>query len=132
MQLGINIFLLAATVIVSFLAFQNADLFHRLKFNAYQIKHRKETWRFFTYALIHADWLHLLVNMYVLYSFGGIVEQIFKSVFGNIGILYYLLLYVGGVIFSTLFDFKRQPVLQCGRCFRCRFCSRVCKYLTLP
>lgn len=90
------------------MAFQNHELFYKLQFNAYLIKHKKQSYRFFSYALIHADWLHLLVNMYVLYSFGGIVEQIFKGTFGNIGMLYYLLLYVGGVMFSTIYDFAKQ------------------------
>ena len=108
MNFGINLLLLAGTVIITLMAFQNRELFHNLKFNAYLIKQKKQSWRFFSYALVHADWLHLLVNMYVLYSFGGMVEHIFQGVFGNIGILYYLLLYVGGVIFSTLFDYWKQ------------------------
>ena len=46
--------------------------------------------------------------MYVLYSFGDIVEQLLKMHFGFKGILYYGLLYVGGVIFSTLFDYRKH------------------------
>ena len=108
MSFGLNIILVAVTVVVSLVAFNNPDIFDRLKFNAYLIKHRKEGWRFFSYALIHAGFLHLFINMYVLYSFGGIVEESFQQLFGLRGVLYYALLYVGGVIFSTLFDFRKH------------------------
>jgi len=103
-----NIIIIALTVIVSVIAFNNQQLFGRLKCNAYQIKHRSEGWRFVSYALVHAGWLHLLINMWVLYSFGQIVEKTFKSVFGIKGIVYYLLLYLGGVLFSVLIDFGKQ------------------------
>lgn len=103
-----NIIIIALTVVISVITFNNRQLFERLKFNAYQIKHRHEGWRFFSYALVHAGWLHLLINMWVLYSFGQIVEKTFKSVFGLKGMLYYLLLYLGGVLFAVLVDFGKQ------------------------
>jgi membrane associated rhomboid family serine protease len=102
-----NIIILVSTVVVSILAFNNPVLFDRLKFNAYAIKHRKETWRFGSYALVHTGWLHLLINMWVLYSFGSIVERTFRMNFGPKGLLYYLLFYVGGVLFSVLFDYGK-------------------------
>lgn len=108
MYFGLNTIFIAVTVIVSIIAFGNIDLFHNLKFNAYLIKHKKQPYRFFSYALVHGGWLHLLVNMYVLYSFGGIVEQILKINFAALGVLYFGLLYVGGVVFSTLFDFRKH------------------------
>ena len=36
---------------------------------------RGEWYRFLTSGFIHADWMHLLVNMYVLYIFGDILEH---------------------------------------------------------
>lgn len=103
-----NIILIAITVIVSVLAFYNIELMDRLKFNAYKIKHHKQGWRFFSYALVHAGWLHLLINMWVLYSFGNIVLRTFGMYFGPKGMMYYLLLYVGGIIFSILFDYGKH------------------------
>jgi len=104
----ITFIIIIATSIISFNAFSNVVLFDRLKFNAYQIANSGEKWRFFSYALVHSGWMHLIINMYVLYSFGGVVEQTFNSFFGAIGSLYYILLYVGGVLFSTLFDFGKH------------------------
>lgn len=102
-----NIILIAITVIVSVLAFYNTEMMDRLKFNAYKIKHHKQGWRFVSYALVHANWLHLAVNMWVLFSFGDIVLKTFRTIFGLKGIAYYLLLYIGGVLFSILFDFGK-------------------------
>lgn len=99
--------IIAITVVVSISAFNNIELFSRLKFNAYLIKHSNEKWRFFSYALVHSGWMHLIINMYVLYSFGGVVESFFSTNFGAIGFLYYSILYIGGVLFSTLFDFGK-------------------------
>jgi len=100
--MSISIGIIALTVIVSLLAFNNRELFRRLVFSPYDIKHFKNSYRFLSYGLIHADWVHLLVNMMVLYSFGRIVEASYIGLFGIKGILYYLLLYIGGIALSTL------------------------------
>jgi len=99
--------IIAVTLIISFLSFSNTELFDRLKFNAYLIKSQNEGWRFVSYALVHAGWAHLLINMYVLYSFGGFVEKSFQANFGPKGLLYYGMLYLGGILFSTLWDYGK-------------------------
>jgi membrane associated rhomboid family serine protease len=40
--------------------------------------------------------------MFVLWSFGTMVESLFANNFGNLSSLYFLVLYIGGVAFSTL------------------------------
>ena len=88
------------------------DLFDRLKFNAYLIHSKKEWFRFLSYGLVHADYLHLFINVFVLYSFGEIVEIFFAHYFGSRAVVFYLLLYIGGLAFSTLYDFgthKNDP-----------------------
>jgi membrane associated rhomboid family serine protease len=106
--MSLNIIIIGITVIISILSFSNSELFNTLKFNAYFIKERKEGWRFFSYALVHSGWMHLLINMWVLYSFGEIVEQILMVSFKMKGVLYFFLLYLGGILFSTLFDFGKH------------------------
>lgn len=104
----INIIIIAITVIISIVAFGNRNLFDNLKFSPYDIKHSQQSWRFFSYALVHAGWLHLLINMWVLYFFGDIVEKTFRAQFNVKGMFYYLLLYLGGIIFSVLFDYGKN------------------------
>ena len=104
----LTIIIIGVTVIVSVMAFNNREVFDKLKFNAYFIHQRKEWYRVISYGLIDADWMHLAINMFVLYSFGNLSEAYFTHYFGVKGTLYFGLLYVGGVLFSTLFDFGKQ------------------------
>ncbi len=106
--MSLTLIIIIATGIVSFMAFQNTELFDKLKFNAYYIKRDKQWYRFFSYALLHADWGHLLINMFVLWSFGSIVQTFFNTDFGGLGNAYFLGLYVGGVLFSGIFDYFKQ------------------------
>lgn len=106
--MNITIIIIILTAIVSFMAFSNAEAFYRLKFNAFLINHNRQYYRFFSYAFVHADWGHLLVNMFVLFSFGTAVENSFAEFFAGRAGFYYLLLYVGGIGFSTLPAFSKH------------------------
>ena len=103
-----NLAIIIITVIISIYALYNQEVFGRLKFNAYAIRHHGQGWRFFTYGLIHADWVHLFINMFVLYSFGKAVIDAYHFYFDMKGYMFYLLLYVGGIVFSVLFDFGKH------------------------
>ena len=104
----ISILVIIITAAVSILAFNNRELFDKLKFNAYYIRKDRQWYRFFSYGLVHADWGHLLINMFVLWSFGDIVVQFFSLDFGAKASLWFLMLYVGGILFSTIFDYAKQ------------------------
>jgi membrane associated rhomboid family serine protease len=105
---SITIILVVANVIVSLLAFQHRGLQQRLIFNPYVIYQRGQWYRFITSGFIHADWMHLLLNMFVLYTFGQIVEANYRDIFGDKAIYYYLLLYFGGLAISIAPTFAKQ------------------------
>ena len=94
--------------LVSAMSFSQRDTLNHLQFNAYKITHRHQYYRILTHAFVHANWEHLIVNMIVLYSFGAIVDQYFQINFGSIGTTYYLILFFGSVIFSTLLSLYKQ------------------------
>ena len=96
------------TASVSIPAFTNHELFAKMRFNAYIIKEKKQWYRFFSYGLLHANWMHLIFNMYVLYSFGEPVEYIMKYYFGLQGNLYYALLYIGAIFISVVPSFEKH------------------------
>lgn len=100
--------ILLATGLVSFLAFERRDLFYKMQFNAWYIKHDKEWYRFFSYALLHADWGHLLINLFVLWSFSDVVISYFKMDYGRMAQVYFLMLCIGGTLFSTLYDYWKN------------------------
>ncbi|MCC5914581.1 MAG: rhomboid family intramembrane serine protease [Balneolaceae bacterium] len=57
---------------------------------------REQTWyEVITSGFLHAGWSHLLVNMFVLFFFGIVMEQ-------TLGVGHYLALYFSGLIFSSL------------------------------
>jgi membrane associated rhomboid family serine protease len=103
-----NLAIIIITALISIYAFFNQEVFGSLKFNAYAIRHHGQGWRFFTYGLIHADWMHLFINMFVLYSFGKAVIDAYHFYFDVKGYLFYLLLYLGGIVFSVLFDYGKH------------------------
>ncbi|MCX6291803.1 MAG: rhomboid family intramembrane serine protease [Bacteroidetes bacterium] len=94
--------ILVATCIISFLAFQSDELRNRMIFNPYIIHSNRQGYRFISSGLIHADWMHLVINMFVLYSFGYMVEQSYGVVFGEKSTVYFILLYFGGMMMSVL------------------------------
>jgi membrane associated rhomboid family serine protease len=104
----VTILIIAITSIVSIIAFQRHDIFQRFQFNPYAVKHHHEWSRFFLHGLLHADWMHLIFNMLVLFFFGGNVENAFEAYFGAKGILYFVLLYIGGILFSSLTTYKKE------------------------
>ncbi len=104
----ITYIILAITIFISITSMDNHVLKNKLMFNAYMIKERKEWYRFFSHGLIHADWMHLGFNMLSLYMFGKAVEDGYRELFEAKGILFFLLLYVGGLVMSSLYSYERN------------------------
>jgi len=103
-----TIILIAITVVVSYAAFKSPKLMDQLQFNASKVYYKKEYHRLITHAFVHANWEHLFVNMIVLFSFGTAIEEYFKLNFGSKHTLYYILLYLGGIIFSNIYALIKQ------------------------
>ena len=90
------------------MAFNDSDLKYKLMYSPYSVKHHKRWWLMITHGFVHADYMHLGFNMYVLYAFGDIVESTFIGLFGTIGYFYFATLYVGGLLFATLPAWKKH------------------------
>lgn len=105
---SITIMLIIIISLTSILAFSNRDIVKQFQFNAFQVWHKKQYYRMVTHALVHANWEHLLVNMIVLWSFGLAVEHNFQLQFGGNSRWYYLALFVGSLIFSSLWSLFKQ------------------------
>ena len=104
----ITYIIIAITSFISITSMGDNSLKNKMMFNAYRIKHNKEWWRFFSSGLIHADWMHLIFNMYSLYLFGKGVEDGFSYLFEEKGMLFYIILYVGGLAMSSLYTFEKH------------------------
>ncbi|WP_175621972.1 rhomboid family intramembrane serine protease [Chryseobacterium schmidteae] len=103
--MNIIILIIAITAIISFIAFNNKEIFEKYKFNVGAIIHRKEYVRILSAGFLHADIMHLLFNMMTLYFFGPVILE----GFGNIG---FLIIYFGSILLGNIFSlfiYQKQP-----------------------
>lgn len=103
--MNIIILVIAITAIISFIAFNNKEIFEKYKFNVGAIRHRKEYVRILSAGFLHADIMHLLFNMMTLYFFGPVILE----GFGNIG---FLIIYIGSILLGNIFSlfiYQKQP-----------------------
>ncbi len=103
----ITYIIIAITAVCSILAFNNRALSEKLLFSPYMISNHGQGYRFLSHALVHGDWMHLLVNMFVLLSFGRAVELYFTLFFGIKGAYLFSLLYLGGIALSSTPSFAK-------------------------
>lgn len=111
----INI-LIVIIVITSVLAFRVRKIFVLLDLSPFRIIQNNEYYRIFSHAFLHADYIHLGVNMVVLWSFGQSVESIFSSLetYGYISsaypnLIFLILLGIAGSTVSTIIKHRKDP-----------------------
>jgi membrane associated rhomboid family serine protease len=92
------------TIGVSVYAFYNKGITDRLSLKPNLVYHRFQVHRVLTHSLVHADWTHLLVNMYVLFVFGKVCESYFAIYFDNKSDLYFMQLYLFSLVVSSLYS----------------------------
>jgi membrane associated rhomboid family serine protease len=90
----IVLLIILVTCIISYKGFEDRTFFNKYKFHIGSIRSGEQI-RMISSGFLHADWVHLLLNMYVLYSFSqGVI-----STFGNFS---FLLIYFGSLLFGSL------------------------------
>lgn len=99
MAISLTLLIIAITVLVSWLAFNNAKLLERLILWPPAIARRHQYDRLVTHGFIHADFQHLLFNMITLYFFGRAVEQWFVPYIGQVG---FVLFYLSAIVVAIL------------------------------
>ncbi len=107
--ISLTLIIVILTGIVSYQAFSNISMKEKLLLHPRSIKKHKEYYRFLTHGFVHADWGHLLINMYVLYVFGRQIEYAFDMIFSpSLGKILFLGLYLGAIILSSLPDYFKH------------------------
>jgi membrane associated rhomboid family serine protease len=92
--------LIAGNVIASLIALSNPSFMAKNLFHVGPILQQREWHRMVTSGFLHGGILHLLVNMYVLFMFGGFVERV-------VGPVAYLIIY-----FAALFGGNAWALLE--------------------
>lgn len=94
------------TVIVSYIGFNNRQIFDRYKFSTYAILELKQYDRMLTAAFLHADMMHLFFNMLTLFFFAPILVA-------YVGPVKFLILYLAAIIGGntiSLWMYRRDSI----------------------
>lgn len=107
--MSVTLILIILTAGISIYAWSNQDLMQKWIFHPYSVRKRHEYYRFVTSGFLHADWTHLLFNMFSFYMFAQVVEQVFIGIHGpEVGIALFLLVYLGGIVVSDIYTFLKE------------------------
>jgi len=111
--MSITVIILIITCLISYQCFNNQSLFERLKHSPYLESRNKEYHRLITSGFVHGGWLHLFINMFVLYEFGQFIEDSYIQLFGvTMGRVSFLLMYILTIIagdLPTYFKHRNNP-----------------------
>jgi membrane associated rhomboid family serine protease len=97
----ITLILIIANVLFSIIGFSNNAMLTKTIGWPYYEKRNKQFYRMITSGFLHADWMHLIFNMFTLYFFGKNVEIIF-SLAGLGGQIAYIALYFLALIAADI------------------------------
>lgn len=98
----ITAIIIVITVLVSIRAFKDHALTEKLIFHPPSVK-QGEWYRLFSYGVLHADYAHLIFNMFTLYFFGMDIERVCRTTLGEIpGSFCFILLYLSALLVAIL------------------------------
>ncbi|TCI92720.1 rhomboid family intramembrane serine protease [Tenacibaculum sp. M341] len=92
--------IIIATVLTSWKGFEDNQFFNEYKFQVNRILEGDKL-RMITSGFLHADWIHLGLNMWALYLFGGVVSNNFSNT-------YFLLIYFGSLLTGSMYSLYRN------------------------
>jgi len=106
--MSLTLLIIGITGLISYNAFTNHNFLAQTIFYPYRIRESGEWYRFLSSGFIHSGWMHLIVNMYVLYMFGEMVEQWYIVKLGSLGHLLYLFMYLSAILASGWLSYIRH------------------------
>ncbi len=113
MNISVTLVIIAFTSLISIQGFSKYAVIDRLKHFPAKMAANGEYYRLLTSGFVHADWVHLLINMFVLYSFGSVIESYILNAFGVMeGRIIFLVLYMLNIILAnvpTAIRYKHNP-----------------------
>lgn len=117
-------------IVITSMAGFSRSVLDKYMFNAYRIV-RVQYVRLVSHGFLHADWSHLLVNIFVMWSFGTVLIRYFNHFFDGKGNFLFIVLFFSSLI-SSLYSLgkeKDNPYYN-SRCIWSSF-SNSCLYLLI-
>ncbi len=105
-QLSLTVIIVAITVLISLAGFSNENVINKLILWPKIMHNPAEYYRLLTSGFIHADWMHLLFNMFALYSFGTAVQSVIQLLGVREGI--FLILYLSAIVIASMPTFLKN------------------------
>ena len=99
MESIVTYLIVGVTALVSWRAFSDHKLLARLILWPPAISRNRQYERLVTHGFIHADWMHLLFNMFTLFFFGRVMEMFFSQRIGPLG---YLAFYLSAIVVAIM------------------------------
>ncbi|WP_025765029.1 rhomboid family intramembrane serine protease [Dyadobacter tibetensis] len=106
--MSITIILIIIICGISYYAFNNYSFMEKMIMNPYRVTKKNEYYRFITSGFVHADYGHLIFNMLSLWFIGEGIERLFAMLFGASGTLYFLVLFILGIVISDVPTFFKN------------------------
>lgn len=100
--MALTYWIIGITVLVSWYSFDKPQILTKLLLNPYIVLRNREYYRFITSGFVHANFSHLLWNMFSFYFFGQVVEFYFNYLFGSAGPILFIALYLIAIVISDL------------------------------
>jgi membrane associated rhomboid family serine protease len=102
---------IAVTAIISIMAFRIPSMAEDNIFSTYYILEKHEYFRMISSMFLHADWGHLLLNMFSFYSFSLSIEMVYGF---KTAALIYLVSGLGGGLLSLILNRKNMQYRALG------------------
>ena len=94
--MSVTLLLIIVNVVISLTAlYGNESVFNKGMLKPYRTVRENSWYEMITSGFIHGSFLHLFVNMFVLYIFGSVMEQV-------LGVPQFLALYFSGLIVASV------------------------------
>jgi membrane associated rhomboid family serine protease len=103
-----TLYIIIFTSLLSLIGFSQPKIVNALVFEPFSIKQFRQYYRFVTCGLLHGDFFHLFVNMFVLYSFGQAVEYYYSKLFGEAASIVFFTLYVTSIFAANVSTYFRE------------------------
>ncbi len=94
---------------ISLWGFRSPSVFHQLMHYPYVEARDRSYHRMITSIFLHGSWLHLLVNLFVFFTFGEAIEYLFIQLFGSaLGRINFILLFLLSGLMASVFTFRKH------------------------